>query len=227
MEGGRDPHVYVDGVYLRRNWGGEFENVAILLAIAVNENGYREVLGAAEGMKEDKASWVSFFQRLRGRGLDRATLVVKMLKAIHAHERKGTVGEKAKAVVEELHSVKRKEATKKIADGMEETLTYCDFPSEHWTHIRTNHVMERLNREIRRRTRVVVSFPDDNSALMPACARLCHVAGTQWGNIKYRNMKLPSLPSDSIPPVSANLLTFPFLSTKQKSTKKKILSFYL
>ena len=86
------------------------------------------------GMKEDKAGWVSFFQRLRGRGLDRATLVVKMLKAIHAHERKGTVGEKAKAVVEELHSVKRKEATKKIADGMEETLTYCDFPSEHWTH---------------------------------------------------------------------------------------------
>ena len=44
------------------NWGGEFENVAILVAIAVNEDGYREVLGAAEGMKEDKASWVNFFQ---------------------------------------------------------------------------------------------------------------------------------------------------------------------
>ena len=53
--------VYVDGIYLRRNWGGEYENVAILVAIAVNEDGYREVLGAAEGMKEDKASWVSFF----------------------------------------------------------------------------------------------------------------------------------------------------------------------
>ena len=48
-------YVYVDGIYLRRNWGGEFENVAILVAIAVNEDGYREVLGAAEGMKEDKA----------------------------------------------------------------------------------------------------------------------------------------------------------------------------
>ena len=44
--------------------------MAILVAIAVNEDEYREVLGAAEGMKEDKASWVSFFQRLRGRGLD-------------------------------------------------------------------------------------------------------------------------------------------------------------
>ena len=49
--------MYVDGIYLRRNWGGEYENVAILVAIAVNEDGYREVLGAAEGMKEDKASW--------------------------------------------------------------------------------------------------------------------------------------------------------------------------
>ena len=58
LQGGRYPYVYVDGIYLRRNWGGEFENVAILVAIAVNEDGYREVLGAAEGMKEDKASWV-------------------------------------------------------------------------------------------------------------------------------------------------------------------------
>ena len=62
LQGGRYPYVYVDGIYLRRNWGGEFENVAILVAIAVNEDGYREVLGAAEGMKEDKASWGSFFQ---------------------------------------------------------------------------------------------------------------------------------------------------------------------
>ena len=69
LQGGRYPYVYVDGIYLRRNWGGEFENVAILVAIAVNEDGYREVLGAAEGMKEDKSSWVSFFQWLRGRGL--------------------------------------------------------------------------------------------------------------------------------------------------------------
>jgi len=56
LQGGKYPYVYVDGIYLRRNWGGEYENVAILVAIAVNEDGYREVLGAAEGMKEDKAS---------------------------------------------------------------------------------------------------------------------------------------------------------------------------
>ena len=76
LQGGRYPYVYVDGIYLRRNWGGEYENVAVLVAIAVNEDGFREVLGAAEGMKEDKASWVSFFQWLHGRGLDGVKLIV-------------------------------------------------------------------------------------------------------------------------------------------------------
>ena len=233
LQGGRYPYVYVDGIYLRRNWGGEYENVAVLVAIAVNEDGFREVLGAAEGMKEDKASWVSFFQWLRGRGLDgvklivgdkcmgmpeavgevfpdakyqrctvhfyrnvfsvvpksKAKIVAKMLKAIHAQESKKASREKAKAVVAELRAMKLKEAAKKVEDGIEETLTYCDFPGEHWTRIRTNNAIERLNREIRRRTRVVGTFPDGNSALMLVCARLRHVAGTQWGNKKYMNMK--------------------------------------
>ena len=61
-----------------------------------------------------------------------------MLKAIHAQESKKAAREKAKAVVEELRSMKLKEAAKKVEDGIEETLTYCDFPSEHWTRIRTN-----------------------------------------------------------------------------------------
>ena len=165
------------------------------------------------GMKEDKASWVSFFQWLRGRGLEGVRLVVgdkclgmleavgevfpeakyqrcvvhfyrnvfsvvpkskvknvaKMLKAIHAQESKKASREKAKAVVAELKSMKLPEAAKKVADGIEETLTYCDFPSEHWTKIRTNNVIERMNREIRRRTRVVGAFPDGNSALMLVC----------------------------------------------------------
>ncbi len=75
LHGGQYPYAYVDGIYLRRNWGGEYENVAILVAIAVNEDGYREVLGAAEGMKEDKSSWVNFFQWLRSRGLDGVKLI--------------------------------------------------------------------------------------------------------------------------------------------------------
>ena len=233
LQGGKYPYVYVDGIYLKRNWGGEYENVAILVAIAVNEDGYREVLGAAEGMKEDKASWVSFFKWLRGRGLEGVKLIVgdkclgmleavgevfpeakyqrcvvhfyrnvfsvvpkskaknvaKMLKAIHAQESKKASREKAAAVVAELKSMKLPEAAKKVEAGIEETLTYCDFPSEHWPKIRTNNAIERLNWEIRRRTRVVGAFPDGNSALMLVCARLRHVVGTQWGSKKYMNMK--------------------------------------
>ena len=225
--------MYVDGIYLRRNWGGEYENVAFLVAIAVNEDGYREVLGAAEGMKEDKASWVNFSQWLRGRGLDgvklivgdrclgmpeaaggvfpdaeyqrctvhfyrnvfsvvprsKVKLVAKMLKAIHAQESKKAAREKAEMVVIQLRGMKRKGAAKKVQVGVEETLTYCDFPYEHWTRIRTNNVIGRLNREICRRTWVVGTFPDGNSALMLLCARPRHVAGAQWGNKKYMNMK--------------------------------------
>ena len=57
--------------------------------------------------------------------------VVKMLKAIHAQERKKASREKAKAVVAELRAMKLKESARKAEDGIEETLTYCDFPSEH------------------------------------------------------------------------------------------------
>ena len=202
-------------------------------ALVPDDELYAVQAASAKPLEEDKASWVSFFQWLRGRGLDGVKLIVgdkcmgmleavgevfpdakyqrctvhfyrnvfsvvpkskvkivaKMLKAIHAQESKKASREKAKAVVAELRAMKLKEAAKKVEDGIEETLTYCDFPSEYWTRIRTNNVIERLNREIRRRTRVVGMFPDGNSALMLVCARLRHVAGTQWGNKKYMNMK--------------------------------------
>ena len=135
LQGVKHSYVFVDGIYLRRNRGGEYENVAVLVAIAVNEDGFREVLGAAEVMKGDKASWVSFFRWLRGRGPDGVKLIV---------------GDKCMGMPE---------AAKKVEDGIEETLTYCDFPGEHWTRIRTNNVIERLNRAILRRTRVVGTSP--------------------------------------------------------------------
>lgn len=59
---------------MRRNWGGEYENV--LLAIAVNENGYPEVLGAAEDMKGDNANWVRFLRWLKGCGLDGIKIII-------------------------------------------------------------------------------------------------------------------------------------------------------
>jgi putative transposase len=62
--------------------------------------------------------------------------------------------------------MKLKEAAKEVGDSIEETLTYCDFLYEHWTRIRTNNVIERLNREICRRTSVVGTFPDGNKKYM-------------------------------------------------------------
>lgn len=86
-------------------------------------------------------------------------------------------------MVEELRSMKLKESAKKMKGGIEETLSYSDFPREHRVRIRTNHVIERLNREIRRRSRVAGRFPDGNSALMLVSARLCprgrHPVGQQ------------------------------------------------
>ena len=183
-------------------------------------------------MKEDKSSWVNFFQWLRERGLSgvklivgdkclgmleavgevfpeakyqrctvhfyrnifsavprsKVRLVAKMLKAIHAQESKKAAREKAAAIVAELQGMTLKEAAKKVSESIDETLTYYDFPSEHWMKIRTNNTIERLNRKIRRRTRVVGTFPNGNSALILVCARLRYVAGTQWGNNNYMNM---------------------------------------
>lgn len=79
-------------------------------------------------------------------------------------------------------------ASQKVLESIEETLTYMDFPVEHWMRIRTNNTLERINREIKRRTKVVGSFPDGESALMLVCARLRHVASSDWGTKRYLNM---------------------------------------
>ena len=112
-----------------------------------------------------------------------------MLKAIHAQESKEAARKKARDVAEKLRSMRLNEAAKKVEDGIEETLTYMDFPSQHWLKIRTNNVIERMNREIRRRTRVVGTFPDGKSALMLVCARLRYVSGKEWGSKQYLCMK--------------------------------------
>ena len=69
-------------------------------------------------------------------------------------------------------------------------LSYYGFPAEHWRRIRTNNPLERIMKEVRRRTRVVGAFPDGESALMLVGARLRHVAGTKWGTRKYLDMDL-------------------------------------
>ena len=231
---GKYPYVYLDGIWLKRSWGGEVKNVSVLVAFGVNSDGYREILGAMEGAKEDKESWSQFLRHLKARGLrgvklftsdkclglvesladfypdsqwqrcivhfyrnvmsvvphDKMGTVVTMLKAIHAQEDKVEARKKAKGVIEKLKGMKLGKAGEIVENGIEETLSYMDFPQTHWRKIRTNNPLERLMREIRRRTRVVGAFPDGKSALMLVCARLRYVAGTKWGLRRYMNMEL-------------------------------------
>jgi len=230
---GEHAYVYLDGIWLKRSWGGEVKNVAVLVAIGVRSDGYREILGVVEGLKEDAESWRNFLRHLKQRGLAGVRLfvsdkslglieslgefypeaawqrcmvhwyrnvmsvvpkgkvkeVMAMLKAIHAQEDRQAAREKAQRVVDKLTASRLGQAATTVRDGVEETLSYMSFPREHWTRIRTNNVLERIMREIRRRTRVVGNFPDGNSAVMLVAARLRHIAGTRWGRRAYLDME--------------------------------------
>jgi putative transposase len=229
---GEFPYVFLDGLWLKRSWGGEVKNVSVLVAIGVSQTGYRQVLAVSEGAKEDKASWTAFLRELKQRGLCGVKLFVSdkclglvenlaefypeaswqrcvvhfyrnvwtavpsgkvkqvaaMLKAIHAQEDAQAAKEKAHLIVEKLRAMKLARAAEIVATGVEETLSYYAMPSEHWRSIKTNNPLERLMREIRRRTRVVGAFPDGKSALMLVAARLRYVAATRWGTKRYLQM---------------------------------------
>ena len=114
--------------------------------------------------------------------------VAAMLKAVHAQEDRQAAKEKARQIVDKLRAMKLAKAAELVENGIDETLSYYELPPEHWRCLRTNNPLERLMREIRRRTRVVGAFPDGKSALMLVAARLRHVAGTRWGAKPYLQM---------------------------------------
>ena len=230
---GWHPYLYLDGIVLKRAWGGEVKNVSVLVAVGVNSEGFREVLGVAEGPKEDKSGWEKFLRHLKERGLKGVRLVVSdkcmglvdavaehypeadwqwcavhfyrntwsevppakvkavaaMLKAIHAREDIEAARKKAADVVAKLREMKLPKAARQVEETIGETLTYMNYPREHWRNLRTNNPLERMMREIRRRTRVVGAFPDGQSALMLAAARLRHMASTHWGLRRYMDME--------------------------------------
>jgi transposase-like protein len=123
--------------------------------------------------------------------------VSAMLKAIHAQEDRASAEQKATAVVAKLEGMRLSRAAATVRDGVAETLSYMSFPREHWRCLRRNNPLERLNREVRRRTRVVGAFPDGNSALMLVAARLRHVAGTRWGTRRYMDMNRLTEPAEA------------------------------
>ncbi len=244
---GTHAYVYLDGIWLKRCWGGEVKNVAVLVALGVRADGYREFLGVMEGAKEDAESWRNFLRHLKQRGLTGVKLIVSdkclglvealgefypesawqrcavhfyrnvfsvtpktkvkevaaMLKAIHAQEDRAAAREKAATVAAKLESMRLSQAAGIVRAGADETLSYMAFPREHWTRLRTNNLLERIMREIRRRTRVVGAFPDGHSALMLVAARLRHIAGTKWGARRYLDMERLREPAENESSIAA------------------------
>jgi transposase-like protein len=231
---GNHPYVYLDGIVLKRSWAGEVRNVSLLVAIGVNQDGYREILGICEGAKEDKAGWSAFLKHLKERGLSGVELIISdaclglvesaaevypetqwqrcvvhfyrnvfshvptakvrevahMLKAIHAQENREAAAKKAEEVIVKLKALRLAKAAELVETNIAETFSFYAFPDQHWIKLKTNNPLERIMREIRRRTRVVGAFPDGKSALNLAAARLRHIAGTKWSLKRYMNMDL-------------------------------------
>ena len=229
---GEYPYVYLDGIVLKRSWAGEIKNVSVLVAIGVDQDGFRRILGVQEGHKEDKSGWSGFLAHLKSRGLTGVRLVISdacmgliesvsdyypdadwqrctvhfyrnvfshvprskmrevaaMLKAIHAQEKREAADEKVRAVVSTLRDMRLGKAAELVEAKIHETLTYYNYPQAHWIKLKTNNPMERIMREIRRRTKVVGAFPDGESALMLVSARLRHIASTTWGTRRYMSM---------------------------------------
>ena len=230
---GEHAYVFLDGMWLKRTWGGEVESVSVLIAIGVDERGFRQVLAVREGSREDAESWRQFLRHLRDRGLCGVKLVVSdkslglvdllpeffpdavwqrcithfyrnvlnavpggrrkevaaALKAIHANEDREAATRKAAMVEEKLERMKLLKAARIVREGARETFSYYAFPREHWRSIRTNNPLERVIRELRRRTRVVGAFPDGQSAVMLVAARLRYIQNTKWGSRCYLDPK--------------------------------------
>jgi putative transposase len=73
---GEHPYLYLDGIVMKRSWAGEVRNVSLLVASAVNSEGFREILGICEGAKEDKSGWSAFLRHLVDRGLTGVQLII-------------------------------------------------------------------------------------------------------------------------------------------------------
>jgi len=242
------PYLWIDATYVKVRAQGRIVSVAVIIAVAVNTDGRREVLGMAVGPSEAEAFWSEFLRSLTRRGLRGVKLVVsdaheglkaavrKVLTAswqrcrVHfMRNATAHAGVKQRPMIaaairtaftqeteEAAHAEWRAVADKlrdrfpklgKLMDEAEnEVLTYMSFPKAHWQKIHSTNPIERLNREVKRRTNVVGIFPNDDAITRLAGAILLE-QNDEWA-ICRRYMTLETLASISHDaPVSPRAVT--------------------
>lgn len=224
------PYLYLDATYLKVNWGASVTSLALLAAVGVDEEGFREVLAVEIAAGEKGAAYSSLLRGLLDRGLRGVRLVVSddhegikaavsgelagvewqrcivhFTRNVLAHVPAGAMSEvaedlkaifkvrrqkTAKALVEEFVSLYEKHYPKAISvfeAGIGDALTYLRYPGSHHARIRTTNVLERLFKEVKRRTRVVGIFPNETSASTLATEIMLR-SSEEWALKRYLTM---------------------------------------
>jgi putative transposase len=224
------PYLYLDATYLKVNWGASVTSLALLAAVGVDEEGFREVLAVEIAAGEKSSAYSSLLRGLLDRGLSGVRLVVSddhegikaavsgelpgvewqrcivhFARNVLAHVPASAMGEvaedlkaifkvrrekTAKALVEEFIELYDKHYPKAVSvfeAGIGDTLTYLGYPGSHHARIRTTNVLERLFKEVKRRTRVVGVFPNETSAQTLATEVMLR-SSEEWALKRYLSM---------------------------------------
>lgn len=228
------PYLWLDALVIKSREGGRVVNVAVVLAIGVNQDGYREILGLDVITSEDGAGWLAFLRGLVSRGLQGVGLVTSdahpglrdavastlpgagwqrcrthfmcnlltrvpktaqhlvatLVRSIFAQPDGPSVRVQLAQVVTQLQS-RFPDAARFLEDSQEELLAFASFPKAHWRQIWSNNPIERLNKEIRRRSDVVGIFPN-RPAIVRLVGALLAEQNDEWA-IAKRYMSLHSL----------------------------------
>jgi len=244
---GAYPYIWLDATYLKVRQDGRVVAMAVVIAIGVNADGRREILGLDVGPSEEEAFWQQFLRGLVERGLSGVRLVISDAHAglkravttilhgtswqrcrVHfvrnalALVPKGAqqlVAATIRTVFAQPDAASAREQWRRVADGFRDrfprlaalmdeaeadVLSYLAFPSAHWRQIWSDNPLERLNKEVKRRTDVVGIFPNDGAVIRLVGMILseqhdewqvsrCYFSAESLAAVPQRQMEIPAL----------------------------------